>query len=144
MMFELRNAAQTFQRFIDEVLRGLDFCFAYVDDILIFSTSVEKHIKHPRVVFGRLSDYGVIIKPTKCVYGQPELKLLGYIISAQGTKPMTDKVEVIKNFTQPTNFRSKTRESENPRSGHQLVNYLRHFTSNAPPICHLTILEISI
>lgn len=35
MSFGLRNAAQSFQRFIDEVLRGLDFCFCYIDDILV-------------------------------------------------------------------------------------------------------------
>lgn len=43
MPFGLRNAAQTFQRFIDQVLRGLDFCFAYLDDILVASTSNEEH-----------------------------------------------------------------------------------------------------
>jgi hypothetical protein len=37
MSFGLRNAAQTFQRYMDEVLRGLDFCFAYLNDILVFS-----------------------------------------------------------------------------------------------------------
>jgi hypothetical protein len=37
MSLGLRNAAQTFQRFMEEVLRGLDFCFAYLDDILVFS-----------------------------------------------------------------------------------------------------------
>ena len=39
MPFGLRNAAQTFQRFIDQVLRGLDFSYAYVDDVLIASSS---------------------------------------------------------------------------------------------------------
>jgi hypothetical protein len=37
MSFGLRNAAQTFQRFMDEELRGLDFCFVYLNDILVFS-----------------------------------------------------------------------------------------------------------
>jgi hypothetical protein len=37
MSFGLRNAAQKFQSFMDDILRGLDFCFAYVDDILVFS-----------------------------------------------------------------------------------------------------------
>jgi hypothetical protein len=40
MSFGLRNAAQTFQRFMDDILRGLDFCFAYLDDILVFSRSL--------------------------------------------------------------------------------------------------------
>jgi hypothetical protein len=36
MSFGLRNATLTFQRFKDEILRGFDFCFAYIDDILVF------------------------------------------------------------------------------------------------------------
>ena len=43
MTFGLRNAGQTFQRFIDEALSGLDFVFAYIDDILIFSRSAQEH-----------------------------------------------------------------------------------------------------
>jgi hypothetical protein len=43
MSFGLRNAAQTFQRLMDDILRGLDFCFAYLDDILVFSRSLEEH-----------------------------------------------------------------------------------------------------
>jgi len=43
MPFGLRNAAQTFQRHIDEVLQGLSHCYAYIDDILIASENEEKH-----------------------------------------------------------------------------------------------------
>jgi hypothetical protein len=43
MSFRLRNAAQTFKRFMDDILRGLDFCFAYLDDILVFSWPFEEH-----------------------------------------------------------------------------------------------------
>ncbi|XP_076764862.1 uncharacterized protein LOC143431809 [Xylocopa sonorina] len=51
MSFGLRNAAQTFQRFIDEVLRGLDFCYAYIDDILVASSSEEEHRQHLEELF---------------------------------------------------------------------------------------------
>jgi hypothetical protein len=54
MSFGLRNAAQTFQRFIDDILRGLDFCFAYLDNILVFSRTLEKHEQHLRTLFDRL------------------------------------------------------------------------------------------
>jgi cleavage and polyadenylation specificity factor subunit 1 len=40
MSFDLRNVDRTFQRFMDDILRGLDFCFAYLDDILVFSRSL--------------------------------------------------------------------------------------------------------
>ena len=53
MPFGLRNAAQTFQRFIDTVLHGLDFVCAYIDDLLIASSSLEDHYKHLETVFHR-------------------------------------------------------------------------------------------
>jgi hypothetical protein len=46
MPFGLRNAGQSFQRFMDEVLSGLDFAFCYLDDILIGSSSTEEHMQH--------------------------------------------------------------------------------------------------
>jgi hypothetical protein len=48
MAFGLRNAAQTFQRFMDDILLDLDFCFAYFDDILVFPRSPEEHEQHLR------------------------------------------------------------------------------------------------
>ena len=69
MPFGLRNAAQTFQRFIDEVLRGLPFVYAYIDDILVASETMEKHEQHLQILFTRLSRYGVIINPAKCQFG---------------------------------------------------------------------------
>jgi len=50
MSFGLRNAAQTFQRFLDEILKELDFCFAYID-ILVFSRSPQEHDLHLRILF---------------------------------------------------------------------------------------------
>jgi hypothetical protein len=53
MSFGLRNAEQTFQRFIYEVLRGLDFWYAYIDDMLVASNSDEEHELHLRTLFQR-------------------------------------------------------------------------------------------
>jgi hypothetical protein len=57
MSFGLRNAAQSFQRFIDEVLFGLVFCYSYIYDILVAYVSEEKHIKHLQIIFERLREY---------------------------------------------------------------------------------------
>ena len=73
MPFGLRNAAQTFQRFIDDVCRDLDFVFVYLDDILIASLSLtEQHLQHLRTLFERLSSHGLVFNPTKCEFGKPE------------------------------------------------------------------------
>ena len=46
MPFGLRNAGATFQRFMDHIFLGVDFVFAYLDDILIFSDNEEQHLEH--------------------------------------------------------------------------------------------------
>jgi hypothetical protein len=58
-MFGLRNAAQTCQRFVHEITRGLDFVYAYIDDFLIASEDEQRHYKHLRTLFERLNSYGV-------------------------------------------------------------------------------------
>ncbi len=69
MPFGLRNAAQSFQRLMDEVCRGLDFAFVYIDDILVFSSTTEEHCSHLRQLFECLQQYGLVINPAKCELG---------------------------------------------------------------------------
>ena len=102
MPFGLRNAAQTFQRFIDQVLQGLHFCYAYIDDLLIASTSPEEHKQHLRLVLECLHNHGILINPAKCVWGAAQLDFLGHHVNAQGIYPLEDKVQVICDFPQPT------------------------------------------
>jgi hypothetical protein len=58
MSVGLRNAAQTFQRFMDDIWRGLNFCFAYLDDILAFSRALEENEQHLRALFNQLQTTG--------------------------------------------------------------------------------------
>ena len=90
MPFGLRNAAQTFQRFIDELHRGLDFVYAYIDDLLIASSTESEHLHHLEIFFNRLSEYGVILNPAKCIFGVPSLNFLGHQISAAGISPLPE------------------------------------------------------
>lgn len=101
MTFGLRNAAQTFQRFINEVTAGLSFCFAYIDDLLIASKSEEEHKAHLEAVFNRLEKYGLVINKDKCVFAQKEVSFLGHTVSAKGLKPLSSKVKAIEELQQP-------------------------------------------
>lgn len=127
MPFGLRNAAQTFQRFIDQVTRGLDFVYAYIDDLLVASTSEEEHEKHLRLLFSRLQDYGVVINPKKCEFGAPELDFLGHHITSEGISPLTDKVSAIRDARTPTSLKSL-------RSFLGLVNFYRRFIPDCAKI----------
>lgn len=82
MAFGLWNATSTFQRFIDEVVRGLDFMFAYVDDLLVASDIQEHHMKHLSQLFERPSAYNVRIHADKCIFGQGSLEFLGHLIDS--------------------------------------------------------------
>ena len=98
MPFGLRNAAQTFQRFIDQVLRGTTSVYAYIDDVLIASPTPEQHLKDVRIIFECLSFHGVILNPNKCQFSVPELDFLGDRIIKKGITSLPDKVEAIINF----------------------------------------------
>ena len=73
MPFGLRNAAQTFQRFMDQVLRGLHFAYAYIDDVLIASISEEEHYHHFQQVFDCFKEFGIVMNPNKCQLGVASL-----------------------------------------------------------------------
>uniref|UniRef100_A0A5S6Q589 Reverse transcriptase domain-containing protein n=1 Tax=Trichuris muris TaxID=70415 RepID=A0A5S6Q589_TRIMR len=81
----------TFQRFIDEVTRGLDFCFVYLDDILVASRNAQEHDAHLHKLFRRLAQYGVKLNPDKCVFHVSSLAFLGFHVSAEGIRPLPDK-----------------------------------------------------
>ena len=105
MPFGLRNAAQTFQCFMDKVLRGLHFCYNYIDDLLVASSNAEEHYKHVRQVFQRLSDYGLLLNPAKCVFGASSLEFLGHHVSSKGIRPLDSKVDIIRQFPLPGSLR---------------------------------------
>ena len=65
MPFGLRNAAQTFQRLIDYVIRGLPFVYAFLDDLLIASPTEEEDEAHLQLLFEHLAKYGILINPSK-------------------------------------------------------------------------------
>jgi cleavage and polyadenylation specificity factor subunit 1 len=102
MPFGLCNAGQTFQRFVDQVLHGLHFCFDYIDDILVARSSKEEHKEHLKQVFQRLSDYGILINPSKCLFGVSSLEFLGHHVSGQGIRPLDSKVDAIRKFPLPS------------------------------------------
>ena len=109
MPFGLRNAAQTFQRFMDQVLRELPFAYAYVDDVLIASSSPEEHLKHLRIVFERLAAHGILINPNKCLFGVNALEFLGHHIDRHGITPLPETVKAIREFPQPQSQRQLRR-----------------------------------
>jgi hypothetical protein len=122
MSFGLRNAAQTFQRFMDDILQGLDFCFTYLDDILVFSRSLEDHERHLRAIFGRLQMYVILINTAKCVFRASEVTFLGYRVSSEGSRPLEERVAHLQDCPSP-----KTASQLHRSFG--MLNFCRRFLS---------------
>jgi hypothetical protein len=98
MPFVLRNTAQTFQRFMDSLLKHLPFVFCYLDDIIIASHSLEEHIEHLRQIFTILQENGLQINPAKCVFAAAAVEFLGHRVDQDGVRPLQRHVQAISDF----------------------------------------------
>ena len=84
MPFGLCNAPATFQRLMDLVLSGLQWvsCLVYLDDVVVFGKSFEEHLKNMELIFARIREAGLKLKPY--LFFQKQVKYLGHIISEHG------------------------------------------------------------
>jgi hypothetical protein len=93
-----------FQEKMSELMTGLDFARAYLDDLLIISTEkgFDQHLKKLEKVLTRLSEAGLKINAVKSFFGRTNLEYLGYNISREGMRPSQKKVEAILHVKPPT------------------------------------------
>jgi hypothetical protein len=136
MPFGLCNAPQIFSELMSRVLAGLElFAVAYLDDILIFSESIEDHEKHIQTVFNCLREHGLKLKAKKCSFVQEETKYLGFIIDKNRIRPDSSKAEVIRSLSVPNTVKGV-------RSFIGMCSYYRRFIPNfskiAEPLVSLT------
>jgi transposase InsO family protein len=103
--FGLVNAGSSFQMLMSKVLKGLNWkiVLAYIDDILVMSKNFEEHIQHLKLVFDRLREAGLTLKPSKCEFGVKEVTFLGHVISKQGIQCDKNKTEAVNSFPVPKN-----------------------------------------
>ena len=94
MPFGLCNAPATFQRLMEKILLGLQWTIAvlYIDDIIVFSATIEEHLIRLGHVLSRLLAAGMKLKPLKCRFFRRRLPFLGHVVSAQGVEVDPQKV----------------------------------------------------
>lgn len=103
MPFGLKNAPSTFQRVMDNVLQDLQgkICLVYLDDIIVFSTSLQEHGENIRKVFHKLREANLKVQLDKSEFLHKEIAFLGHIVTTDGVKPNPEKVRAIKEFPVP-------------------------------------------
>jgi hypothetical protein len=97
MPFGLANAPATFCTLMNDIFREWldDFVVVYIDDILVYSNSMEEHVEHLRKVFQRLRENKLYAKFEKCEFGVSEVDFLGHRITQEGLKMDDHKVKAI-------------------------------------------------
>ncbi|GBM71337.1 Retrovirus-related Pol polyprotein from transposon 297 [Araneus ventricosus] len=114
MPFGLCNAAATFERLMETVLRGLssEACLVYLDDIIIVGRTFEEHLSNLRKVFQRLQNANLKLSPKKCRFFQKEVTYLGYVISAEGVKTDPGKIKAVVDWPRPETIHDLRKECE--------------------------------
>ncbi|MBW0505190.1 hypothetical protein O181_044905 [Austropuccinia psidii MF-1] len=108
MPFGLINAPASFQNLVNDIFADfLDvFVVVYLDDIMVFSSSEEEHIKHVTSVLQRLREKNLFAKASKCVFHDSSVEYLGYVVSSDGLKMDSSKAQQILNWPQPKNIKA--------------------------------------
>jgi transposase InsO family protein len=137
MPFGLTNAPASFQRMINTVLREyLDiFVVVYLDDILIFSETLEEHKNHVHKVLQTLQDAKLLVEPTKSHFHVQKVEFLGHIITPNEVRMDPKKIESVRDWPTPKNVKDV-------QAFIGLANYYRRFVRNfgkiAAPLTNLT------
>ena len=103
MPFGLHGAPATFQRMMDDVLRECsDYAAAYLDDVVIHSTTWEDHTHHIRSVLSTLRGAGLTVKPKKCQLAMKTCTYFGHVVGNGEVRPEEGKVKAVVNYPTPT------------------------------------------
>ncbi|KAK3535520.1 hypothetical protein QTP70_016934 [Hemibagrus guttatus] len=107
MPFGLTNTPAVFQALINEVFRDLlgRGVIAYIDDILVYSTSMEDHVRQVREVLARLQRHHLFVKLEKCDFHRTTVAFLGYVISPRGVEMDTNKVRAVSEWPAPATIK---------------------------------------
>jgi len=107
---------------MDLALNGLNFnmCLVYLDDIIVYSSTVEEHLLRLRRMFVRLRTAKLKLKPSICNLLQAEVHFLGHVVSGEGVTTDPGKIDLVRDWPQPRNVHEV-------RSFLGLASYYRRF-----------------
>ena len=108
MPFGLKNAPACFQRLMNTVLRKelFEILLCYIDDILVFGSTIEEELSRLRIVFERLASHGLKMELKKCFFFKTRVKYLGYEISEEGIPTDPGKIDAVKKWPVPTTLKA--------------------------------------
>ena len=131
MPFGLSTAPATFSRLVRQVTRGLHNTHAYLDDLLVATTTWEEHLTALDELLTALKKHGLHAKPTKCEFGCERLQYLGHYVGQGETRPLHDRTDKIKETSLPQN---KTQLRSFLGAMNYYSRFLKDFQHQAKPL----------
>ncbi len=103
----ITNAPSTFQRLMERCMGELNLkqALVFLDDLIIFSSTLEEHEERLMRVLNQLKEFGLKLSPGKCKFFQTSVKYLGHIVSERGIETDPDKVAALKTWPKPNNLK---------------------------------------
>ncbi len=137
MPFGLANSPSVFQSFMNDIFRDMldRWVIVYIDDILIYSNTLEEHISHVRSVLKCLLQYQLYAKAEKCEFHQTSTSFLGYIISQKGVAMDDRKVKAVLEWPQPQTIKELQRFLG---FANFYRRFIRDFSAIASPLTTMT------
>lgn len=131
------NAPSTFQRLMEKCMGNLHLkeVLVFLDDLIIFSDTLEEHETRLLRVLSRLNEYGLKLSPDKCKFFQTSVRYLGHIVSEKGVETDPDKVATLKSWPVPNNL--KTLRSFLGFAGYYR-RFIKGYAAIAKPLNNLT------
>jgi hypothetical protein len=102
---------QGLSRVIDELFIDLkgDYVFTFIDDLVVYCSSLDERKTHARKVLRRLQTAGFTLNPEKVMPGATEVTYLGHLLKAKGVEVLPDRIVAIQNYPRPTALRALRR-----------------------------------
>lgn len=107
--FGMKNSGCTFQRFMDKIVTDLENTKVYVDDLLVFSTDWDEHVKNIRALFNKLREHKLTVSLVKSDFVQATVKYLGHVVGQGKILPSSAKIQAIVDFAVPDNKKAVQR-----------------------------------
>lgn len=103
----ITNAPSTFQRLMERCMGQMNLkeVLVFIDDLIIFSSSLEEHEERLKRVLQRLREYGLKLAPEKCKFFQTSVKYLGHVVSEHGVQTDSEKVKALTTWPVPSNLK---------------------------------------
>ncbi len=103
----ITNAPSMFQRLMERCMGDLHRkqVLVFIDDLIVFSKTLEEHESRLVQVLNRLKEYGLKLSPEKCSFFQASVKYLGHVVSRDGIKTDPAKIDALKTWPRPTNLK---------------------------------------